>query len=75
MSRAPLVSRPRPAAAPRAGRERLVFADMLRAAGIAMVIVHHSAMAYGPSRASWPVQDKAHSTWFGPLLAVEPPSA
>jgi len=52
-------------------RERLVFVDVLRAAVIAMVIVHHSAMAYGPSRASWPVQDAAHSGWFGPLLAVD----
>lgn len=48
-----------------------MFADVLRAAVIAIVIVHHSAMAYGPSRASWPVQDPAHSSWFGPLLAVD----
>ena len=36
-----------------------------------MVIVHHSAMAYGPPRAGWPVQDPAHSDCFGPLLAVD----
>ena len=62
-------SRSRSAGGQRA--ERLVFADVLRAAVIAMVIVHHSAMAYGPSRSSWPVQDPAHSGWFGPLLAVD----
>jgi peptidoglycan/LPS O-acetylase OafA/YrhL len=59
-----------PAASP-GGQQRLVFVDVLRAAVIAMVVVHHAAMAYGPTSIPWPVHDPAHSDWFVPLLTVD----
>jgi peptidoglycan/LPS O-acetylase OafA/YrhL len=49
----------------------LVFVDVLRDAVIAWVVVHHAALAYGPTSLSWPVHDPAHSDWFGPLLAED----
>ncbi|GIH95792.1 acyltransferase family protein [Planobispora siamensis] len=59
-----------PPAASRVGTERLVFADVLRTALVAMVIVHHAAQAYGPTGGTWPVEDPAQSEWFRPFYTV-----
>jgi hypothetical protein len=46
---------------------RLVFIDLLRVAAIAFVIIHHSALAYGPTGGFWPVHDRSQSDWFTPF--------
>jgi peptidoglycan/LPS O-acetylase OafA/YrhL len=50
---------------------RLAYLDSLRAAAIAMVIVHHAALPYGPAGANaWPLTDARHAAVLGPFFAV-----
>lgn len=65
----PLIRRPAPSV-PRVDGERLIFADVLRVAIVAMVIVHHAAQAYGPTGGVWPVEDEVTSDWFLPFYTA-----
>jgi peptidoglycan/LPS O-acetylase OafA/YrhL len=55
----------------RATRPRLAYLDSLRAAVIAMVIVHHAGLPYGPVAANaWPVSDAKHAAVLGTFAGV-----
>jgi glucans biosynthesis protein C len=57
MSHQSPASQPAPTVGPLDSQPRMVFVDVLRVAVIVMVIVHHTAQAYGPTRGTWPVTD------------------
>jgi peptidoglycan/LPS O-acetylase OafA/YrhL len=49
---------------------RVASLDTLKVVLIAMVIVHHAGMAYGPTGGFWPVSDSEHAPILGPFFSV-----
>lgn len=49
---------------------QLYFVQWLRVFLITLVVAHHAAQPYGPTRGEWPIDDPTSSTWLGAFFLL-----